>query len=444
MELDYSIINNLLIGTSYYNPRNGSINQFLIEELMQCLTISSNVLSMVRNINGNNIEVQLKKDLIENEDIDVSEINSRIKKIKGINEYFTRVASIPFKEFCVHEKIYGINEKTGNLELVELVYLPNQYVCYDLEMEENGWYIQPLNIKGNTEGIVNEKGVIPLTSDKFIIDVYNPDIDFPMGYGLFRYGILKEYYDYLYIKNKINETVAKYGSIIPVFSYNPKDIETEEGRKSIERKADALQVTEGIKALAIPLGTYTKTLKEGFSTISLTDLNLDMHITMMEKIESKIEIFLTSARFSKTDTGSQAKDSIMQDEKEKMIKELSRTVITAAKRLIKFDSELFGYDDDVLEPVFVENVSEETTVELQKKKLENEKIKLDSTITLSNNYESITKVIADMKFRKIENEKISEILGINEVIVENIEASEYKNTNNSTNTFISEFSKKKT
>jgi hypothetical protein len=447
MDLTNSLINSLLYTSTIQSYRYGTITQLIIQELMENLTISTNVLGLVRDVNGNEIDFKFKNENVENE-TDISEIKERIENIKGINEYLNRVAMTPFIEFCVHEKVYKYNEETGNLELKELVYVPQHLVNFDIRINpENGWYLSSLVNHGKNGVKADEytNGRIPLTEEKFIIDVFNQTVEHPMGYGLFRYGILSAYYDLNDLESKMRDITNKYGNIIPVFGYNSRDIETEEGMKKLNQRVEALTVGEGVKALAIPLGTYTTNLKDGFQTISLSDLKIDMHLTIMSRLEDKIEKFITNSRFSKTDSGSQAKDAVMQDEKEKMVKQISKTVIVGMKKILTDDSEIFGYSPKNIDIFLKEIKGEETLLELESTKLDNTKKKTDNSIVIAENYSKIKSMIADLKFRNMTDEDVAEITGMNIKFIENIEASEYQEPieTNSTNSFIKEFSKKK-
>ena len=122
----------------------------------------------------------------------------------------------------------------------------------------------------------------------------------------------------------------------------------------------------GGNVMAIPMSS-NYSLKESFFFISLSDLKIEMHKILLQRLESKIEKFIKGSVFSEGNTGSYNKDSVQQDEKEKIEDEIAMFIGEELLKLVKYDSYLFNYTPQGLFWAFDIDEGEEAREELEKK-----------------------------------------------------------------------------
>jgi hypothetical protein len=402
----------------------GAIKQAIIEDFITNIAVSTPLLKMSRDVTSNKLGIKDSEDyeVVEGSN-DKEGILRRIKYIKGLDAFFDKVALLPFTELAVHEIMYGIDEDTGDLTITELIPVPARYIMYDVtkvdeETGANGFYISAKYTagKGGTDTD------IPLDPQKFVLSIFRPDIDHPMGKGLFRYGLKQAFDDLVLVEAKMRALQLKYGDIIPVFGYDPLEAESEEGRKNLKARADAIKLVEGTKAIGIPLGSYATTLQDGFQFISLADLKLDLHMALMEKYEDQIEKFIMGAKFSRGDTGSQAKDNVQQEEKETILKQMTASLVHETEKILHIDSVIYGYNPRLVELFHYTPLTQQQQMDLDAKVYTNQNLRMDGAIKYANNSKVIMESIVQFLELGLDVEKVVEITGVDVAIVEGLKS----------------------
>lgn len=388
---------------------NGSTVQSDIDDMMGNLAISTPVLRITRDILSKEImvidEETGKKD---------KEITERMLSITGFEDYVKSLSFIIFGEFIVHELVYGVPEN-GDLQISELIRLPNKYVNFDIDSYKSteGWYYS------DTDG--ND---FPIKEGDFIKSVFGYSIDYPMGYGLFRNGVSEAYDDLVNLEAQIRALSLKYGSTIPIFGYNPIEAETPEGLANLQARVDGIREmsSDSNSVIGIPLTGRDTSLKDGFSTISLADLNIEMHNTLKTNLENKLETFLMGARFSSTDTGSHAKEQVQADQKDKMMYQITRTIIFELNKLLKYDAELFGYDVNNYHFEMHEFLTEREKNTVKQIELTIESQKSSNLNTKANAYLQLVETIGKLKFEGIDDNTIADTFDLDIAFVTPIKA----------------------
>ena len=368
-----------------------------ISEMMSNLAVSTPVLRLMRDLLGRELKVIERETGLEDK-----EITERISSAKGFEDYLQALSFVPFGEFCVHEMIYATPEG-GSLQLSELIRLPNSYISYDIAEKAafEGWYYED-----------DASGKFPIKPEDFTKSVYGRTIDQPMGYGMFRYGVLAAYEDLTALEAQIRALHQKYGAVIPIFSYDPVEAETPEGLERLQARVDGIKEmgAGNNSVIGVPLGGFNKTLKDGFQFISLSDLSIDMHITLINRLEDKLETFLMGARFSKTDSGSQAKDTVQESQKDKMVVHLTHNMTKELQKLLTLDGELFGYDPLLYEYVMIEQLTEREALEKLSREIAVAKQQTDSELDLARAKTALVEAIAILKGQGLEDEQIATML----------------------------------
>ena len=328
------------------------------QEMIRHIAFSTPLMSVIRGVSGRIIKIN---STIEN-DPKLSEIRGRFKKLENFRGLIKNLAETPYFGFSTYEIIYNEDFSIKKLELI-----PYRNSVWDRTN-------QMWKLVGDSE--------IEMTEDKFLISIYNKTLEHPLGDGLLNYGIATVYDDFIELEAKVRGLQQKYGSVIPVFAYDPQDIEkynpdgtiNTDPLKKVRERAEALKgVTDG-NAIAIPV-TIDSSLKDSFTYISLTDLKIDMQVEMMKQFDERIEKFIKGATFSEGETGSYSKDSIQQNEKEKIEDEISAFISEELYKLIEIDSFAFGYDPTNYNFVFELDEGETALAELEKIKSQNLKEK---------------------------------------------------------------------
>ena len=391
----------------------GAIKASEIRKMVDNFAISSPILSLSRDLLGRKIAVVNK----ETEEVDF-DLTKRFENIVGFNKFTKDIALIAFNEFAVHEIVYEVNEE-GSLGIGKLVEVPNKYVIYDRvegkRKKGKDWFVRDIQGKEWT-----------LDEDKFIISTYDANVDNPMGFGLFRYGVYQAWLDLESLESKIRALQEKYGSTIPIFGYDPSLAETEQGQQQLQSQVDGLKKIGSSTVLGIPLyGGRGATLKEGFQTISLTDLKIDMHNYLINRLEDKLEKFLMGAKFSKGDSGSQAKDKVQQEQKDKMIHHMTGIMLGEMQKLLILDSELHGYDANEYRFSLDEFLTTEMKVEMRKMEAEaaGKEGRAMGERAIGTNL--MIQSIGNMKFNNIADELIADMLEVSIEFVKPIVAKEH-------------------
>jgi SPP1 gp7 family putative phage head morphogenesis protein len=369
-------ISSLSIGS--ISPDTPPLDPEKVNKMLHSLEISTPVLSMVRGVCSRRIELRSKGGQTLEE---VKEISNRFDSIENWQSFIRELALTPYYGFSVFEKIY--NE---DFTLRRLEFIPRQKIKY--ENSTGRWLL-----KGGSE--------IELIEDKFIIAKYDESLEYPLGKSLFTYGLSQAHDDYIGLEAKVRGIQEKYGDIIPVFGFDEMEASTEEGRKQVKDRAGSVKNMMGGNVMAIPLGGNFS-LKDSFFFISLSDLKIEMHKILLERLEKKIDKFIKGAAFSDGDTGSYSRDSVQQDEKEKIEDDIAVFMAEELLKLTRTDSFFFGYDPAGLHWTFDIDEGEEAREELEKKKAETGAVKIDSFNR------------AKELGYKISKTKVAELLGVEE------------------------------
>ena len=379
-------ISNLSIGSIY--PETKPIEPELIEKMLHNITVSTPVLSLVRGVCSRIIELRSKNGPQDNDLI--QEINGKFGKIENWQGYLKELSLTPYYGFTVFEKIYN-----HDFTLKKLVKIPRSKVKY--ERSTGIWYL-----RGETE--------IEMTPDKFQIAIWEGNLEYPQGKSLFSYGLAQAFEDYNDLEAKVRGIQAKYGEIIPVFGFDEMEAETEEGRKQVKTRAESVKAMTGGNVMAIPIGGNFS-LKDSFFFISLSDLKIEMHKILLERLEKKIEKFIKGSVFSEGETGSYSRDSVQQIEKEKIEDDIAVFITGELKEILKYDGLILNYNTEGLYWVAELDEGETVKEELEKKKADTIAVKIE---TLNR-----TK---DLGY-KISKAKAAEIIGVDEADLEEVAAS---------------------
>lgn len=358
-----------------------NIDTEIAQEFLKNINISTPVFSLIRGVTSRLIKVRARHP--EDEEI-LKEIELRQGKIKNLNDFLNRLSLAPFYGYVIHEKIYN-----DDFSLNKLEFIPYKLIKYDKK--------KGLLLKGKDKEI-------PITEDKFLISVFDKTIDKPLGTSLFEWGLKEVYDDLKDVQSKVRGLQKKYGGIVPILGYYKEELDSLEGitqkKEFLKEKAKQYkEIVGGENILMVPISDGVP-LKEQISYISLSDLKIDMHNILMKKYEEKIEKFIKGSTFSESKEGSQAKDRVQQNEKEKMEDSIAKFISSELQTLIEDDAQLFGYSPECFYIVF----------ELDKGELENEAVELARVQTKREKvglYTDIKNLGYDIKL-----EKLAEIVGI--------------------------------
>ncbi len=387
-----------------------------VQEMMNNLAVSTPIFRIVRDILSREFMVKNSNGITD------YEVTKRIKSTTGFNSFVESIAMLLFEEISVYEKVFGSTEKENALHLIELVKLPNKYIKYNIEEFPNtfGLYYED---RDGTQ--------FPIEEENFLINIYGYDIDNPLGKGMFRYGLEQAFEDLVRVEGQMRAIRLKYGGIVPVFAYNEADAEDEEGREAIRRKIESIKqmqtdLSTGDGAvIGVPINANTKGLKEGFDFINFSDLSSAMHEQAVKRFEDKIETFLMGANFSEDDrVGSYASDSIQSTQKDKMMFQIARIIETATDKLLDIDAEMFNYDRADLHTEMTEYLSEKQENEYRIRLLVREKQEYDTQRDKAIAMATKIKSASEMKFLGVQDDVISEMLGLDEEIVKSIIATD--------------------
>ncbi|MCP1226766.1 phage head morphogenesis protein, partial [Sebaldella sp. S0638] len=256
------------------------------------------------------------------EDTILLELQKRFNRIKNKTNFIKEIGKACFFGYTLHEIEY--NE---DFSMRRFVSIPRNKMEFDKEKKK--W-----KIKGKEEVYVEENG-------KWLISIYDESIENFKGNTKLR-AVYKTYQEIEEIKKKVNAIVEKYGSVIPVFAYNTKLSDEE-----VKEAAKEIKAMYGEKILAVPLEDGN--LKDNFFFITLNDLDIHIHNTLIEKAESKIfQNLLGGTLTVSTGEGSNsyALGKVHETEKEKIENEISLFIRDELDKLIEIDGNIFGYESE--------------------------------------------------------------------------------------------------
>lgn len=349
----------------------------IIEKMIRQIDIATPLLSVERGVCSRNIEI-MNRPGIEEKDV-LIEIQKRFQSVGGWVEFLKELSRTPYYGFTVFEKIF--NE---DFTLKKLEFIPRQLVSFD--KKEKVWKLK-------------SKEKITIDESKFLIATYRGSLEYPQGDSMFNYGLHQAYVDITTLEAKVRGLAEKYGAVIPVFGFDPSEADTIEGKAKLKARAETLKEMTDKNVMGIPMnGDHS--LKDSFFFISLADLKPEMHKVLLERLEGKIDKFIKGATFSEGATGSYSKDSIQQDEKEKIEDDIATFMAEQMYKLIKDDAVFFGYDPGPYYFTFEIDEGETAREELEKKRAEVKKAKVE-TFNLAKDHGY-----------KVSRERMAEVLGI--------------------------------
>ena len=256
------------------------------------------------------------------EDTILLELQKRFNRIKNKTNFIKEIGKACFFGYTLHEIEY--NE---DFSMRRFVSIPRSKLEFDKEKKK--W-----KIKGKEEVYVEENG-------KWLMSIYDESIENFKGNTKLR-AIYQIYQEINEIKKKVNAIVEKYGSVIPVFAYNTKLSDEE-----VKEAAKEIKAMYGENVLAIPLEDGN--LKDNFFFITLNDLDIHIHNTIIEKAENKIFQNLlggTLAVGTGEGSNSYALGKVHETEKEKIENEISLFIRDELDKLIEIDGNIFGYESE--------------------------------------------------------------------------------------------------
>ncbi|MBP9479056.1 MAG: DUF935 family protein [Sebaldella sp.] len=366
-----------------------------LQEIFEYIDINTAISTLVRGVTSRELiftsETALKND--NEEKILLEEGQKRLNNIKGKINFLKELAKTPFLKITVHEIIY--NEQ---FEIERMDFIPRELIKYDKDKKE--FYIQSKMLE---KIYLNN----PM---KWHVAVYNDDVTKPYGETLLN-PILKTYEEIKYIKGKMNGIIEKYGGTIMMFGF-PTSLTDEE----VARAASDLRAMQSDSYIAVP--SDSGSIKDSIQLIRLSDLNVEIHTLLMEKLERKIfqnilGSTLTVSDGSASGKGTQALGTIHQEEKEKIEDEIALFVREELDKLVDIDGSIHGYDPN---QYYIEiNRQQDRKKELEIKNLEQDEMnkKADQIVKLSQaGYEiDETELQEVFGYKSIKKKEVREIPG---------------------------------
>ncbi|MEG1087751.1 MAG: phage head morphogenesis protein, partial [Cetobacterium sp.] len=312
---------------SSISAKASSIDIETINEFIHAIEVSTPLLSVTRGVTSRIIKLRAKH--VEDEK-KLNAIELRGAGVENFNDFLNKLALAPFYGYVVHEKIYN-----KDFSIKKLEYIPHSCMKWDKDKEQ-------LMLKG-------ENKEIPITEKKFIISIHDKTLDKPLGKSLFEYGLGTVFEDLKSVNEKVRGLQKAYGDVIPVIGFYQEELDgktDEEKTEFVRSKAKKYKgMLDNDKIFSAPLQTGIP-MKDQIHFISLADLKLEMHKVLMEKYESKIEKFIKGSIYSESTAGSQAKDRVQQDEKEKIEDHIAKFISSELQKLIKDDAMFYGYSPE--------------------------------------------------------------------------------------------------
>ena len=332
-----------------------------LQEIYEYIDINTAISSLVRGVTSRELIFMSEEGTKEEKNL-IKMGQKRINNIKGKVNFIRELAKTPFLKITVHEIIY--NE---NFEIERMEFIPREMIRYDTEKKE--FYIQT---KIAEKIYLND----PM---KWHVSIYNEDIKHPFGETLLK-PILRTYEEIKYIKGKMNGIIEKYGGTIIIFGFDTK-------LKDEEVKETAMELRQMMDRNVVGMPSNGN-IKDNLVLLRLSDLNVELHSLLMEKLERKIFQNILGSTLTVSDgtvkgNGTQALGTIHQEEKEKIEDEIAFFVREELDKLIDIDGFIHGYDPN---EYYVEvNRQQDRKKELEIKNLEQDELnkKADLIVKLS-------------------------------------------------------------
>ena len=333
-----------------------TLNNETIKRIMLDIDVSSALDKISRGIASRKVTV-IAKDLALNDQ--AKQIEKRFSSIK-FNRVLNHLVTARYFGYSCFEIVYK-----EDFSIQSLIAIPAEYVQY----QQNVWAIQVGTTKINLDRI------------KFLlcINAWNPAK--PTGKSIFS-SCQASFFDKELYKNQLRGLAKKYGDVIIVFPYDENQEE-----KDVREQAEQIKKAKGKNVIGVPVGRG-QTLKDSFQFIKLSDLDPNIY-TELEKIEKqKLIQKLLGGTLTIGDgegKGSYALANVHQNGLDDVLQEVAQFCCDSLYQLIENDSKFFGYNPEDFYFNLEKVVSQDRKNELDLKKEEITKIKIENIANFSQN-----------------------------------------------------------
>lgn len=327
-----------------------------IKRIMLDIDVSSALDKISRGIASRKVTV-IAKDLALNDQ--AKEIEKRFSSIK-FNRVLNHLITARYFGYSCFEIVYK-----EDFSIQSLIAIPAEYVQY----QQNVWAIQV----GTTK--------INLDRTKFLlcINAWNPAT--PKGKSIFS-SCQASFLDKELYKNQLRGLAKKYGDVIVVFPYDENQEE-----KDVREQAEQIKKAKGKNVIGVPVGRG-QTLKDSFQFIKLADLDPNIYTELEKNEKQKLIQKLLGGTLTIGDgegKGSYALANVHQNGLDDVLQEVAQFCCDSLYQLIENDSKFFGYNPEDFYFNLEKVVSQGRKNELDLKKEEITKIKIENIANFSQN-----------------------------------------------------------
>jgi len=303
-----------IIGTRVYASSEVELTREVVERMLGNILIATPVQALIRSI-------KRKEWKIKTED---KALQERMKNIENFDEMVESILEAMFFGYTVNEVCFN-----DDYSIRELREIPREMLRFDY-------------VNRNLKLTLYEE--YDLEEPKFVTTYHRRNFKYYLGRSIL-FPLLVPFLEYEDLDNNIRKIQEKYGTTIPVFGYEKSLGDTPEGIASIKKQAEALSGLSAGKVLAIPL-IPGSTLKDGFQYINLSDLDIDIHLKLRDKLEGKVirHLLGSTLTMEMISGGSFALGEIHAKEKEKAEMEMTEFVKDELNKLLRIDNKFFGSD----------------------------------------------------------------------------------------------------
>ena len=211
------------------------------------------------------------------------------------------------------------------------------------------------------------------------INAWNPAT--PKGKSIFS-SCQASFWDKELYKNQLRGLAKKYGDVIVVFPYDENQEE-----KDVREQAEQIKKAKGKNVIGVPVGRG-QTLKDSFQFIKLADLDPNIYTELEKNEKQKLIQKLLGGTLTIGDgegKGSYALANVHQNGLDDVLQEVAQFCCDSLYQLIENDSKFFGYNPEDFYFNLEKVVSQGRKNELDLKKEEITKIKIENIANFSQN-----------------------------------------------------------
>lgn len=323
----------------------------LINEMLNYSTIKKCINTLIRGINSR--ELVILNETNDNNDKKLLEIQYRINGIKSKSKLIENLVLTAFTKMTLHEIIY--NE---DFTIKEFIKIPNHFIKYDSNKKE--YYLESIN--GRID--ISDKA-------KWIFSRFNSDLENVNGRSLLE-GVVQDYINIKYIKEKMDYIISKYGQNVIIFAYGIGQEEAD-----IRNTAEAIKKANSSNVIAIPL--VDGNLRDNIFTLRLNDIDSTMFERLIDRYNKNIVTTLLGSSLTIDNfegSSSYALGKIQQEEKEKIEDSIALFVRDELDKIIDIDGAFFGYNPNEYYIAIdrLENELQSINIQKEKELLKNLKI----------------------------------------------------------------------